>query len=152
MPIDIMLEVKDKNLSAIKCNHIIHADKMLKISLEKEWACYKYLVLSQSANCYFQTRQLMKIDVRDAVKNFYNLIEEAQMLPLDKGAQENAALHVWGDFKDKCTISEKKSFHRKLENFMQGTIELQILKNYLWKLAEKYRENYLLNSYYFIES
>jgi len=151
LSIDIMLEVKDKNISAIKCNYRVHADKIHKVSLEKEWARYKYLILSQSANSYFQMRQLMKIDVRDAVKNFYNLIEQAQMLPIDKGAQQNAALHVWGYFKDRCTISEKKNFHKRLEGFIQGTTELQTLKNYLWKMSEKYNEEYLLNSYYFIK-
>ncbi|MDF2613046.1 MAG: UV-endonuclease UvdE [Clostridia bacterium] len=151
MGIDVMIEVKDKNLSAIKCNYTVHADEVPKVSLEKEWARYKYLVLSQSANDYFEMRKLMKIDVHDAVMAFYGLAEHAQMLPFDRGAQENAALHVWGYFKDKCTVSEKKGFLKKLDDFMQGNIEVQILKNYLWKMAEKYNEKYLLDSYYFIK-
>lgn len=94
-------------------------------------------------------RQLMKREVQEAVEPFYHLVEEARELPFDRGAQQNAALHVWGYFKNRCTLSEKKSFHKKLDGFMEGRVTLQALKNYLCKLAQKYNEEYLLNSYYF---
>lgn len=46
--IDIMLEVKDKNLSAIKCIHCTQKEKKIQ-QLEKEWGRYKYKVLENSA-------------------------------------------------------------------------------------------------------
>lgn len=151
MSIDIMLEVKDKNLSAIKCSYTVQPHKVLKKSLEKEWARYKYLVLSQSALIYQQMGQLMKMAPEDAVKTFYTLTEQAQVLPLDRGACQNAALHIWGYFKKICTESEKKNFHTKLERFAEGKIKHESIKKYLWKIAEKYEQTYLLESYYFIE-
>ena len=42
--IDIMLEVKDKNLSAVKCINCTSTDKSIK-DLEIEWSRYKYMVL-----------------------------------------------------------------------------------------------------------
>jgi UV DNA damage endonuclease len=40
--VDIMVEVKDKNLSALKCINTIASPKIQR--LEKDWGRYKYLV------------------------------------------------------------------------------------------------------------
>ena len=45
--IDIMLEVKDKNLSAIKCQNATTENKRMAL-LEKEWGRYKYTILEKS--------------------------------------------------------------------------------------------------------
>ena len=45
--IDIMLEVKDKNLSAVKCINCTSSEKKIK-KLEKEWSRYKYKILECS--------------------------------------------------------------------------------------------------------
>lgn len=56
--IDIMLEVKDKNLSAIKC---INCTSNQGISaLEAEWARYKYSVLEHDLAAYQTIRKLLK--------------------------------------------------------------------------------------------
>ena len=47
--VDIMLEVKDKNLSAVKANLAVQEPGHIKL-LEKEWARYKYNVLAHSQN------------------------------------------------------------------------------------------------------
>lgn len=148
--IDIMLEVKDKNLSALKCSYIV-AETIEKKLLEREWGRYKYLVLSQSATYYYQMRQLMKLPPKEAIKPFYELIEKSWECPKDQGACQNAALHVWGYFKKICTESEKKIFHKKLDAFLEGKLKEASLKNYLLKLAQKYQQMYLLNSYYFLD-
>ena len=57
--IDMMLEVKDKNLSAIKCNLLIKKNIKIK-DLEKEWTKYKYLILSRSVDIYYSIRELFK--------------------------------------------------------------------------------------------
>lgn len=59
--IDIMLEVKDKNLSAIKCINCTSADKKIK-ELEEEWSRYKYSVLGKSAAHYNEIRQLGSVN------------------------------------------------------------------------------------------
>lgn len=150
LDVDVMLEVKDKNLSALKCSYSLHPEQVKKKHLEQEWARYKYLVLSRSARLYMEMRPLMKKEPAEAVRIFYRLVEESEDLAFDRGAQQNAALHVWGYFKDKCTSSESKTFFYRLEKFMDEETELKAVKNYLWRMAEKYKEEYLLNSYYFL--
>ena len=57
--VDIMLEVKDKNLSAVKCKNL--TDNSLKIGdLEREWSKYKYYVLSKNSNIYNEIRNQLK--------------------------------------------------------------------------------------------
>lgn len=56
---DIMLEVKDKNLSAIKC--ILCTSEHGRFSrLEREWARYKYAVLEHDQAAYLALRALLK--------------------------------------------------------------------------------------------
>jgi UV DNA damage endonuclease len=148
---DIMLEVKDKNLSALKCSYAAQPEGMPKMGLEKEWARYKYAVLSRSAQIYHQMTELMKQDGRSAVKDFYSLVEAAFDLMPNAGAEENAALHVWGYFKDRCTEQEKKTFFSKLEK-AKTDMAFKAVKRLLLRLAQRYEVDYLLNAYYFIDS
>ncbi|MDP4181402.1 MAG: UV DNA damage repair endonuclease UvsE, partial [Bacillota bacterium] len=70
--IDIMLEVKDKNLSAVKCVNSTNLN--LRISaLEEEWANYKYLVLSRSSKIYNEIRELLKKKSENIAIKFYTL-------------------------------------------------------------------------------
>jgi UV DNA damage endonuclease len=147
---DIMLEVKDKNISAIKCMYAAEPEKIPPSGLEKEWARYKYLVLSKSASLYHQLSQLMKAPPAASVRTFYDLTAKAQAMPFDVGAAQNAALHVWGYFKDQCTGKEKKAFVLKFDGFVQGSVSEALVKKQLLNLAEKYDSQYLLNTYYFL--
>lgn len=146
--IDIMLEVKDKNLSTVKC--ILATEKNIRIQkLEQEWARYKYALLEKSPVLYQEVRELLKDKNPKTVLPFYERIEKIYCLPENRGYSENAALHVWGYFKEIATENEEQLFHKKLKQFREGTLSLAAMKRYLWKLAEKYQVSYLLHSLYF---
>lgn len=147
--IDIMLEVKDKNLSAVKCINCTSANKTIKV-LESEWSKYKYRVLDTSPNNYNAIRELLKNKNEYPAIAFYNLIEEALQKERVIGNSINAALHIWGYFKNSSSDKEKRNFFKNIDDYEQGRIPLKTLKNFLWKMAVKYRQTYLLNSYYFI--
>ncbi|CZQ96461.1 uv-endonuclease uvde [Trichococcus palustris] len=74
--IDIMLEVKDKNLSAVKCVNATLPEKRLSL-LEKEWGRYKYTILEKAAADYQSIRTLLKDKSAYPVTEFYRLIEDA---------------------------------------------------------------------------
>ena len=146
--IDIMLEVKDKNLSAIKCKNIISKDKDIK-KLEVEWSRYKYKILESSHKSYLEIRSLLKDKTKYPVLEFYEIIDTALETQMSKGGMINSATHIWGYFKTKVSEKEKQSFIKKMQKFENDNNTIKPIKTQLLKLALKYDEKYLVDSYYF---
>ena len=146
--IDIMLEVKDKNLSAVKCINSIAKEKNIKV-LELEWKRYKYKILETNHRGYLEIRELLKDKESYPVLDFYKIIDKSLEQELEKGGQLNAVMHIWGYFKNKVTEKEKQSFKKKIDSFGKDNISIKTIKNILLKLAVKYNEEYILDSYYF---
>ncbi|SFF03687.1 UV DNA damage repair endonuclease UvsE [Trichococcus pasteurii] len=146
--IDIMLEVKDKNLSAIKCQNATTAAPKLLL-LEKEWGRYKYAILEKSPAIYQSIRTLLKDKEAYPIREFYYLIDTAFAEEIRPGYAENAAAHVWGYFKKHVTDAERRQYEKNLASYRNGTGTLAILKRQLFRLAEKYEAGYLLQSLYF---
>ena len=146
--IDIMLEVKDKNLSAVKClNATTTAQR--PVLLEKEWGRYKYAVLERSPAVYQAIRTLLKDKGAYPVQEFYRLIDAAFTVELHPGYIENAAAHVWGYFKKHATETERRQYEKNLANFRNDSGTRATLKRHLFRLAQKYESEYLLQSLYF---
>ncbi len=147
--LDIMLEVKDKSLSAIKCIIATTPQQHVKL-LEKEWSLYKYSVLERSPKLYDAIRQLLKDKNSFPALDFYRLVDQSLEMEVTTGTAVNAAAHVYGYFKNKATEKEKIAFFKQLDKVEKNDGSLKILKKMLWKLAVNYNEPYLLESYYFI--
>lgn len=148
-PVDIMLEVKDKNLSCVKCIHCTTTRLNVR-ELEKQWSRYKYTVLERSPNTYKEIREFLKNKKDFSAVGFYTLLENGLLKTGDTGSQINAMQHVWGYFKNCASEKEKEHFFLCLENYKLQKIQLKTVKNVLKKLAEKYDRKYLLDSYYFL--
>lgn len=146
--LDIMLEVKDKNLSAIKCINGISQLKDIK-TLEVEWSRYKYSVLENHPINYNKIRQLLKDKSSYPVTEFYKLIDNSLEQGEVKGNTINGALHVWGYFKNIATETEKNKFMKCLGSYKENNCSKKAMKNILWKLTKKYEIEYLAKSYYF---
>lgn len=146
--IDIMLEVKDKNLSAIKCQNATTAAPKLLL-LEKEWGRYKYAVLEKSPTIYQAIRTLLKDKEAYPVKEFYRFIDAAFAEEIYPGQAENAAAHVWGYFKKHAAEAERRQYEKNLENYRNGSGTRATLKRHLFRLAQKYESEYLLQALYF---
>ena len=146
--IDIMLEVKDKNLSAIKCQNAITTTPRA-VLLEKEWGRYKYAVLERSPAIYQASRTLLKDKETYPVLEFYQLIDAAFAEEIRPGCAENAAAHVWGYFKKHANEAEHRKYEKNLTNYRNNIGTLAIVKRQLFKMAEKYETEYLLQSLYF---
>ncbi len=146
--IDIMLEVKDKNLSAVKCINLVRTNHKINY-LEEEWGRYKYSILEHSQNDYLQIRKLLKDKTKYPVREFYQIIEEALSKAIDFGNQRNSLSHVWGYFSDICTETEKKKFQKLLLTYEEKKESIKPVKNFLYRLTQKYQEPYLMNSLFF---
>lgn len=146
---DIMLEVKDKNLSAVKCINCTAEKRDIK-HLEHEWSRYKYAVLEKSPYDYEKIRELLKDKSSYPAVAFYHSIEHAYEQEAVQGSCMNAALHVWGYFKSQASQAEKKRFFDLMQKQNEGNTSFLPIKRFLLGLASKYHETYLLNSYYFI--
>lgn len=145
---DIMVEVKDKNLSAIKCINAISSPGIQR--LEKDWGRYKYLVLEHSPKIYHEIRQLLKDKNTYPLSAFYRLIDEAMKTPVKAGNAVNAAQHVWGYVRDSVDQNTRLSFEKSLNEASQGG-STTAMKRLLWKLAEVQQQKYLLDSLYFMK-
>lgn len=150
LDLDIMLETKDKNISALKCIYCTEATLPRKY-VEREWARYKYLVMSRSGSYYQEIRSLFggPKDPSSLALNFYRLAEETEKLPYSYGPQENADLHIWGYISQKASKREAEGFFQRLRDLKEDHRHLSAVKGYLFKLSEKYQMDYLLDSYYF---
>lgn len=147
--LDIMLEVKDKNLSAVKCNNVLIIPGKISV-LEDEWARYKYLVLEKSNAIYQKIRMLLRDKQEYPAVMFYMLLEEAMELEKERGHVVNAAQHVWGYFNETATQKEKNEIKKLLQSYVEGEDCEARIKSFLFRLAKKYKSAYLLQSYYFL--
>ncbi|WP_147615449.1 UV DNA damage repair endonuclease UvsE [Treponema pectinovorum] len=144
--IDIMLEVKDKNLSAVKAINAVQKSNIA--ALEKEWARYKYLVLEHSPANYSKIRQLLKDKNSYPVFEFYDLIDSALENQGTTGQIVNAAQHVWGYFDRLTDKKTRDKVKRQIEKAAAGN-KANSLKKALWILAKEHNQKYLLESLYF---
>lgn len=146
--VDIMLEVKDKNLSAVKC-HLATTDEPKISDLEKEWSRYKYTVLERSPAIYESIRNLLKDKSNYPVIQFYRLIEAALNQEIDMNKGINGLDHVWGYLNKKATAKEKERYQKYKSDLVEEPKNLDRVKRFLYKLALKHNQEYLLKSLYF---
>lgn len=144
---DIMLEVKDKNRSALKC--ILCTENKRMPALEKEWGRYKYLVMEHDLAAYQQVRALLKDKTKYPALEMFRIIETALEKPVQQGSALNAAQHVWGYFKNKKPTRNSKQYKSALEKYLSGTASLSAVKKALYRLASEHEDGYLLQAYYF---
>ncbi|BCN31820.1 UV DNA damage repair endonuclease UvsE [Anaeromicropila herbilytica] len=141
---DIMMEVKDKDLSAIKC--ILSIDDQIPVSARtNQWAKYKYLIMEKNYSYYKKCSQMINSNL--PMKDIYIYMEECLKSPFDEGSFRNTVEHVYGYVKEKVTKKEKENFRELLENPKDNQKKI---KKYLQKLCIKYDIDYMNQSYYFL--
>lgn len=115
---------------------------MQQNDLQKEWARYKYLIMSKDQMLYLKLRSMFKNPVEK--QQFYIQISQARALPFSQKDEINAFSHIWGYFKSQATAAEKNNYLTILNDFNVTTA-----KQFLYDLALKYQNQYILASYYF---
>ena len=148
---DIMLEVKDKDISAIKCNLIINNInnidntniKWNSTIIEKQWAKYKYVLMERNYKYYKECSKMVK--EKCSFKEFYKYTDGVINTDVEDGSFINTAEHVWGYVKNYATDKERGHF----EKLLLDILHKEKAKLYLNKLCVRYNAEYILNSYYF---
>lgn len=149
IPLDIMLEVKDKNLSAIKCKNCLDINGKMT-TLKKEWSLYRYKVMENSPGIYRQIEELLRNTSGYPALSFYQLVEKALRTEISTDNAVEAARLVMEQLKFFLAENEKISLIKSLESYKRGIITLKTFKNRLLKMAHKYGEPDLFESYYFL--
>lgn len=144
--LDVMLEVKDKNLSAVKCANLAAPD-LPRRKLTDEWARYKYLVLEHDPAAYNAIRALLRENAPNAA-GFYGRLEAALGKTVTPGHARNAAQHVWGYLDTLASAAESRRVLADIAALDKDAKALPRLKNKLLTLAEKHGQDYLLHSLY----
>jgi len=110
------------------------------------WSHHKYSVMSRGYQYYQDIQQFMKNRKDRSIGQEHDLILMIQMymekqIPLQ--ALNNVTEHLWGYFKNKANLKEKKHFFDLPDSIKK--------LNYLFRMAEKYQQNYLLHSTIFAD-
>ena len=144
--LDIMLEVKDKNVSALKCLNCI-SNRGLK-SLGLDWERHKYSVLERSPENYDAICELLAVQGSYPALEMYRRVEASLNMPVKAETALLAATHVWKCLRDRVSESEERRFQRALHKLATGQGDLRLVKNTLLTLARKYGHEQLLSAYY----
>lgn len=149
LDLDMMLEVKDKNLSALKCIRLLLDDGTTP--LKREWEKYCFAVLEHSPEDFAAIQGLLRKGGGHAARKFYEAAERALQQPVQPEHAACAALAVWSQMEDVAATAEQRRFQSCLERYKKGTAGLRPVKNLLFRLAQKYCVTSLLESCYFIK-
>lgn len=146
--VDLMIEVKDKNLSAIKCINAISPPKISR--LEEEWGRYKYFILEHSPQGYNQITQLLEDKNAYPVIAFYGMIDDALRREIIPENAVNAAQSVWENVKNFADKKARMNFQQQIKKVSQGG-STATLKRQLWNLANTHEQINFLDSLYFMD-
>lgn len=145
--LDLMLEVKDKNLSALRCMHAA-ADPAVPAAFAEDWAFYRLGVLERAPRAAERLEAMLADGVSDTAA-FYTALEEAVSAPAAPKNAAAAARAVWGMLGPCADAAAEKRFESRLGRFENGTAGITPVKALLRRRAEE-SGALLRNSYYFL--
>ncbi|MEG0296269.1 MAG: UV DNA damage repair endonuclease UvsE [Clostridium sp.] len=143
LDIDIMLEVKDKNLSVLKVNNIINKPPDIEINnlLHNQLHIYQYFLISKGFDYYTQASEFRD---NSNISDFYNLIDNLIPTSPDIYGNKFVVDNFFSMIKDRLTSKEINYFNKLFKE-----TNYEECKSYLFKLCTRYNTNLQFN-YYFI--
>lgn len=146
--IDVMFEVKDKNLSAFKGLSLLAPPEISR--LEKEWERYEYFVLEHSSKIHSEITNLLEESGSYPVLEFYRLIDEALVKPIEPAQSILAAEAIWQRVGDLAADRVQQNFTKENAKIKEGG-STRGIKRLLWKLVQEKEDDQLVESLYFDE-
>ena len=146
--VDIMLEVKDKDFSAIKVKHFLDPKEDIN-NLEKAWENYRYSLLERDPESAQELKNLLEQADDYPVIEFYEKIDQTLEKEVQKENALEAAAKVWEALKKKASEKEAKKYASYIQSYKKGSYSLKALKNLLLRIAEGQDHQKIKRSYYF---
>lgn len=112
--------------------------------IEKLWRNEKYNVMMHSQKSYLNIRESLKRDI--TYDDLQSKIDDAKDIVPTKGSIINTYDHMWGYFKKIATEEELNQYLKYKSQYQENEIQYQCLITFIYKLAVKYNQKYLLES------
>lgn len=112
--------------------------------IEKLWRNEKYNVMMHSQKSYLNIRESLKRDI--TYDDLQSKIDDAKDIVPTKGSIINTYDHMWGYFKKIATEEECNQYLKYKSQYQENEIQYQCLITFIYKLAVKYNQKYLLES------
>lgn len=112
--------------------------------IEKLWRNEKYNVMMHSQKSYLNIRESLKRDI--TYDDLQSKIDGAKDIVPTKGSIINTYDHMWGYFKKIATDEERNQYLKYKSQYQENEIQYQCLITFIYKLAVKYNQKYLLES------
>lgn len=147
---DIMLEVKDKNVSAVKCMNVLFHEND-QSALQREWERYRLRVLEQSPEEYDVLERMALSAEGFNARVFYMEAERAALHPVEA---ENAARTAETAWKMVPSTSEQeyKRFAHACGELRNGRAGTMTVKKLLLRLAREHSVEKLESSLYLADA
>lgn len=146
--IDIMLEVKDKNISALKCMHCTEGTS--KAQLQAQWQRYRPLVTERDPSRVWDMKELLDgaDDGRNTAVAFYRLLDEILALEVSR-AQATITANAMAKL---CirTPAEQRRIDKRITEYKKAKLPLNKLKQSIQNIANKHAVYEALTSYYWV--
>ncbi|MDY0288236.1 MAG: UV DNA damage repair endonuclease UvsE [Sphaerochaeta sp.] len=148
LSIDIMLEVKDKNISALKCMHATSG--ATREQLEAQWQRYRPLVHERDPAMVWEIKELLQGggDGQSLGVAFYRLLERILAMEVSRPQAVITAETV----AKQCirTPTEGRRIDKRIAAYKRAEIPLDKLKQSILTLANNHAVDEVLTSYYFM--
>ncbi|MCD3196023.1 UV DNA damage repair endonuclease UvsE [Clostridium botulinum C] len=147
--LDIMLEVKDKDISAIKCVKILESINIKnhykdKLIIEDQWEKYKYLIIERKKEEYIKF--FKKFSNSCDVISFYKFIDDILNLNINEENFKYTVNNLWKEFYE---FKVNKVETNQVLKLINSDLNYKKIKEKLRKLSIKYDIENMKKSYYF---
>ncbi|MGG6841639.1 UNVERIFIED_CONTAM: YbgA family protein [Mammaliicoccus sciuri] len=115
-----------------------------RAEIEKLWRHEKYNVMMHSQKSYLDIREALKGDI--TYDDLQSMIDDAKAIVPTTGSIINTYDHMWGYFKKIASEEELNQYLKYKSQYQENEIQYQCLITFIYKLAVKYNQKYLLES------
>lgn len=138
MDVDMMLEIKTKNLAALQALDILYPEQFQQALV---WKNYRYLILRHSLDIFKTITTTQQLEVR----RFYELIDQALSTPIDDTQGALCYRMMMNEYLPYLNNTQKIKLQKSMQRYMEGALSEQGLKNCFMSLSAfaKDEENYL---------